>query len=116
MPSNGNQDTTQKYTYQKEIMPEINYTKELPEGNLPNNLKLITKYQWRKPILMAKYKDGTYHKGDFYVESNIYLNLIACEDNIAIPNIIQSYVLNWCHMYLLHPGMDITEATICQHL
>ena len=29
--------------------------------------------------------------------------------------ILQSYVLHWYHTYLLHPGMDRTEATILQH-
>ena len=47
---------------------------------------------------------------------NIYLDLITCEDNIVIPPIIQSYVLHWYHTYLLHPGMDRTEATSSQHL
>ena len=31
-------------------------------------------------------------------------------------SIIQSHALNWYHTYLLHPGMDITEAMICQNL
>ena len=37
-------------------------------------------------------------------------------DKIVIPSILQSYVLHCYHMYLLHPGMEITEAIICQHL
>ena len=39
-----------------------------------------------------------------------------CEDNIFIPSILQNYVLHWYHKYLLHPGMDIMEATTFQHL
>ena len=39
-----------------------------------------------------------------------------CEGNIAIILIIQGCVLNWYHKFLLHPGMDITEAMIIQHL
>ena len=42
---NGNEETTQKYTYQKEIESEINDTKELPECNLSINLKWIQRYQ-----------------------------------------------------------------------
>ena len=38
------------------------------------------------------------------------------EDNIFIPLIMQSYVLIWYHIYLLHPGMDRTAAMIFQHL
>ena len=68
------------------------------------------------PSLMAKYKYGMYHKGSFRGGSNIYLRLIMCEDRIFIPSKLQSYVLHWYRMYLLHPVMDITEAINCQHL
>ena len=36
-PLNGNQETTQKSTYQREIVSEINDTKEILEGNFPIN-------------------------------------------------------------------------------
>ena len=65
---------------------------------------------------MDKYKYGTYHKVSFCGASNIDLNLITCEGNIVNPDIIQIYVLHWYHTYLLHPGIDRTEAKICQHL
>ena len=38
-----------------------------------------------------------------------------CEDKIFIPSIPKSYVFNWYHTYLLHPGIEITEDMICQH-
>ena len=38
-----------------------------------------------------------------------------CEDKTVIMLILQSYVLNWYHTYLLHPGLEITEATIFQN-
>ena len=56
-----------------------------------------------------------YHRGCFREGSNIDLNFITCEDKIVITEKIQSYVLHWYHTYLLHPGMDGTEAMICQH-
>ena len=37
IPLNGNQETTQKSTYQKEIMSENNDIEELPEGTFPIN-------------------------------------------------------------------------------
>ena len=85
-PFNGNQDSSQNSTYQKEIVPEINDIEEIPEGTFPINLKLFKKYQWSEPILMAKYQDGTCHKGYFYGESNIDINLIKCKDQIFIPS------------------------------
>ena len=38
---NGNEETTQKFTYQKEIVSEINDIKEQPEGNFPIDFRLI---------------------------------------------------------------------------
>ena len=96
-------------------MSEINDIKEIPEVPLPINLKLMQKYQRLEPSIIAKYKTGTYQKGYFCGGSNIDLNLITCKNNIVITKILQSYVLHWYHTYLLHPGMDRTEAMICQH-
>ena len=96
-------------------MSEINDIGEIPKDAFPINLKLITKYKRTEPILMAKYNYSKYHKGYFYGGSNIDVNLITCEDNIFIPEILQSYVLHWYHTYLLRPGMDITKAMIGQH-
>ena len=76
IPLNGNQYTTQKSTYQQKIVSEINDIEEIPEGIFPINLKLIQRYQWLEPIIRAKYKDGTYHKGSFRGGSNIGLSLI----------------------------------------
>ena len=59
-------------------MSEINDIKELPEGAFPINLMLIQKYQRAEPIIIAKYKDGTYHNGFFRGGGNIDLNLITC--------------------------------------
>ena len=64
---------------------------------------------------MAKYEDGTYHKGYFCGGININLNLITFEDNIDIPSILQKYTIYWYHTYILHPRMDRTEDTIHQH-
>ena len=59
IPLNGNQDTTQKSTYQKEIVSKTNNIKELPEGTFHINLKLFQKYQRQEPSIIAKYKTGT---------------------------------------------------------
>ena len=65
---------------------------------------------------MDNYEEGTYQKGSVCGDSNIYLNLITCEDNIFIPSKLNSYVLYWYRTYILHPGMDIMEAMITQDL
>ena len=38
--------------------------------------------------------------------------LICKNDKIVVPKILQKYVVNWYHTYLLNPGTYITEATI----
>ena len=116
IPLNGNKETTQKSTYQQEIVSKINDIKELPGGTVTINLKLIPKYQRLELNIIAKYKTGTYHKGSFHGGSNIDIKLITCKDKIGIPSIPQSYILHWYHTYLLHPGMDRTEAMIHQYL
>ena len=50
--------------------------------------KLIAKYQRTESILMYKYKYGKYLTGSFSVGSNIYLNLITCDNKIFILGII----------------------------
>ena len=33
-----------------------------------------------------------------------------------IPTVLREHVVQWYHTYLLHPGVNRTEATIQQHL
>ena len=93
-------------------MSEINEIKEIPRGTFPINLKFMQQYQRAEPSLMGKYKNGRYYKGHFCGGGNDNISLILCKDKIFIPSKLQSYALNWHHIYLLHPGKDRTEATI----
>ena len=65
-------------------MSEINGIEEISEGNFPISLKLIRKYQQSEPSVIAKDKNGTYHKGSFIGVSNTDLKLIMCKDKIVI--------------------------------
>ena len=87
-------------------MSEINDTSELPEGILPINLNTINQYQRKYPSLKAKYNIGTYNTASVWGGSNIYINLITCEDKVVILSKFQSYELHWEHTYLIHAGMD----------
>ena len=60
------------------MVSEINDIEKITEGTFPNNLKLITQYQRTEPIGIAKYKDGTYHKGNFHGDIHIDIELILC--------------------------------------
>ena len=41
--------------------------------------------------------------------------LICKNDKIVIPKIIQEYIVNWYHTYLLYLGQERTEVTISEH-
>ena len=85
LPFNGNQETTHKYTYQKEMVLEINDIEEILECTFPINLKLIQKYKRTEPSLMAKYKGVTCRKCSFRRGSNDNFSPIMCKDKIVIP-------------------------------
>ena len=82
----------------------------------PINQKLIQLYQQAEPILMDKCKYGTYHTGYFHGVSNNNISLITCKYNIVITSKLQSYVLHWYHIYLLHSEIDKMEAIIFHRL
>ena len=75
---------------------------------------MIQRHKRAEPILMAKYKNGTYHKGYFCGGSNNDISLITCKDKIVITSKLQSYILYWYHKHLCHTGMDRMEAMIRQ--
>ena len=68
------------------------------------------------PSTKAKYKYGTYQQDTFRWVSNIDLKIITYKNREIISSNLQSYLVHWYHTYLIHPGMDITEAMIRQHL
>ena len=80
---------------------------------LPVNFKIIDQYQHKESTLMEKYTTSKHKISSFCGGNNTNFNLITCEDKIFIPLILQSYVLNRYHKYLLHKGIHITEAMIC---
>ena len=42
--------------------------------------------------------------------------MIICKNiKVIVPKIIQKYIVDWYHTYLLHLGPKRTEATISQH-
>ena len=64
---------------------------------------------------MYKYKYSTYHKGYFSGVSDIYINLITCDNKIVTLSILQSYMLHWYYTDILRPVMDRIEAMILQN-
>ena len=67
-----------------------------------------------EPSIKAKYTTGTYQKHSFCGGSNIDLKLITCKNKIVILSKLKSYVIHRYHIYILHTGMDRTDAMIFQ--
>ena len=111
----GNQETTHESTYTTETMSELYNIKELPEGTFPLSLNRIDRYQQGRPHPNRKLKWATYQKSYFRGGRNT-IELITYKDKIVITYKLQKYVVKWYHMYLLHTGMEWTEAMICQYL
>ena len=77
------------------------------------SFNFIDHYQRGYPFLLEKLKRANI-KYSFCGGRNI-IELVTYNDKIVIPQKLQKYVLKWYHTYLLHPGLDRTEAMICQH-
>ena len=71
-PFNGKQETTQKSTYKKEIVSEINKTEEIPEFTFLISLRPIKQHQQKDPSILDKYEEVIYQKV-FLVEGVIYI-------------------------------------------
>ena len=59
LPNYENENTTNESTYKKEIVSEINNTKERPESIFPIDLGLIYQYKRKNPSQMVKYEKYT---------------------------------------------------------
>ena len=65
---------------------------------------------------MDTFKDGAYHKDSFSGGSNIYLNLITCDDMIVILLMIQNtYYIGTIHTSFIQEWIERSQrlANIC---
>ena len=77
---------------------------KLDSDILPLPYRMIDRYQRKYKELTEKRKRENYHTKHFRGGGNILL-IICQNDKIFMPLIIQKYVVNWYHTYLLHLGM-----------
>ena len=109
----------------KEILSESYGLDELEPDTFPLTYEYIDKYQRKDSALMGKLKSSLLNNANnnrltgYYSKSfrggGKEIELICYNGKIVIPKILQNYVLNWYHTYLLHPGSTRTEETIKQH-
>jgi len=119
---NVNEVYTSEYDVTKEILSESYGQDVLEPDTFPLTFKYIDKYQRKDLTLMGKLKssldtatENGYHTKSFRGGGND-IELVCYNSKIVIPKVLQNYVLNWYHTYLLHPGSTRTEETIRQHL
>ena len=108
------QENTHETTYKTENMPELYDIEEMPEGTFPLYFNLIDRYHQEDPFLTEELKWAEFTKGYFRVGRST-IDLITYKYKRVIPQKLQKYVVKWYHTYLLHPGLDQTEAIILQH-
>ena len=58
-------------------------------------------------LICAEYKNGSFRGGINTIK------LITYKDKISITQLLQRYVVKMYHTYILHLGLDRTEAMIC---
>ena len=90
-----------------ETMSEIYDIEELPDGTFTLSFNLIDRNQREEPFLTEKLNCEKYEKCYFRGGLNT-IELVTYEDKIVIPQKLQKYLVEWYHMYLLHPGLDRT--------
>ena len=64
---------------------------------------------------MEKINFAEYQKGSFRGGQNT-IKLVTYKNKIVIPPKLQKGVVKWHRTYLLHPGLDLIDEIICQHL
>ena len=62
-----------------------------------------------------KLNSAEYQK-DYFRGGRNTIKLVTYKNKIFIPQKLQNYEVKWYHTYLLHPGLDITEAIVHQNI
>ena len=88
---------------------------ELDDDIFPVSYSLIDKEQQKDKKLLAKLKLGHYGITSF-LGGDKTVNLVTWKEKIVIPSSPEDWVARWHHAYLLHPGINRTEAAIWQCL
>ena len=73
----------------------------LPVDLQPVNFEVISKYQKTDPVLqqLTRSRDGFTTKTTRGGEPLIYF-----QDKVYVPEVLRHPIVDWYHLYLLHPG------------
>ena len=89
---------------------------KLSNDIFPLDYTLIDKEQQKDPTLLKALKANLYTIKAFCGGDDKSIELICHNDKIVIPTSLRQRVVEWYHTYLLQPGLNRTEESICQHL
>ena len=101
-------DISRKYLF------DCYYDNKLDGNTFPLTYQKIDTYQWKYHELVDKLKRTSYHT-KYFCGGVIVIELICKGKKTFMTEILQKYVVNWYHTYLIHPVMDCTEVTIIQN-
>ena len=87
---------------EKELCCPLQYT--LLQQHQRNDSELV------QALTTGKYKLQAFHRGADQ------LDLICHKGKIVVPVSLQGRIMEWYHLFLIHPGINRTEETIAQHL
>ena len=66
--------------------------------------------------LVKDLQNDKYHLQSFHRGAGKTIDLICHNSKIVVPTTLQKRIMEWYHLFLLHPGINRTEETIRQHL
>ena len=110
-----NQGTTHESAYTMETMSELYDIKELPKGTFTLSFKTYRHLSAQRSLTNKKLNCAEYTKCYFSGGWNT-IEIVMYNGRILTSQKLQKYVVKWYHMYLLHTGLDRTEAMVHQNL
>ena len=89
--------------------------KDLAENFFPVQFKLIQAEQIKDAKLLESAKTSNVYLLKTFCGGGKERKLICLRDEMVVPSSLKERIVDWYHQILSHPGLNRTEATICQH-
>ena len=90
-------------------------TPDIEDSTCPLSYTHIDELQQQDDELLAALKKGKHSVTAFHGGEKS-IDLITYKEKIVVPEALRDRAVHFYHTYLLHPGINRTEASIAQHL
>ena len=88
---------------------------DLTADAFPMTYKILDEEQQKDHKILKQLKKGRYNINAFR-GGDVTRDLICHNGKIVVPMSLRQRIVEWYHVYLLHPGLNRTEESIKQHL